>query len=312
MSWKPITLTIPAEVLTLSQAMSGYATAADSALAIAETASALLENSYVPIPDPASAVAAAALIQVQGLLENLEAVAGYSMALHPYQPTVGVGQGLMKSLSFPQILDRFSSEILNQGDVGRPAFDSGTSVEMITIVVGHASPALLLALLEIFTDFLNIKEFKLAARRIAQALDLEKTKKNRFKGSGYPDWDSTSLTDMDFIKSFTSLLKEQVGTLEAYSQSESKAFSELSGIISKKRTKVAKLKDQLDSLVASLSSTASDGIKAIYLQEQGSVALANAMTTQVGQPGAEVGFCAGFSIVAPAPGLTFIKEMLGL
>ena len=303
----------PAALAALLPGLTGLVALANTSLDLVEDALSAASAFYVQQSDPASTSAQVLVQQFKDLVTDLFSVGGYKIVVHPYIPGVGKGAGAFRSLSFPNCVDVICREFDDPGDSRRPVFSSGTEVEIITIIAGAPSPSLFASTIAALNALFSLKEFRLAYRRIVQALELEEERFIRKAGSRLPDWTSYQLRDFQQAGDLEKSLLSTVGMLDGYAKGADNILDSSADLVAKKKAQLTTLQNSLNSASNMFSGGLTNaGVYTMYAKAMGSQGVKNELNKATGGAGHELSFSAGLTMVAPYPGLDILKEILQL
>jgi len=310
-----LTLTEPGGLSGLLSGLSTLATAANATLDAAGIALDAAKVFLSGTAAPQAAAAAALVSDIQAIISDLFGAGFFQIVVHPWTPGVGRGEGPWRHLSFPQAVRAIRESFDDQGDAARPQFSTLAPVEMIALVAGAPSPSIFKTTLEALNVLIDVKEFRLAIRRIEQAFDLEDQRFTLPEGSKPPDWQSVTVREaFPALAPLEDSLHENLAMLEGYALGAVKAVDIAGDLVAAKKQQLTDLQTRLNA-AAALFGQGLSGAGAYGLHIAGTGGndlLKNELNTATGAPGPELSFCAGLCWVGPEGTLTPLKDVLGL
>ena len=186
-------------------------------------------------------------------------------------------------------------------------------METIAVVAGAPSPSLFANTLAALNALLSLGEFRLAERRIGQALELEEKRFEIKGGSRPPDWTPYRLRDFRQAADLERTLLDHLGTVEGYAKGAQSALAEAVKLIAKKKAQAERLSASLNTVATMLAGgLQNSGVYSLYVKTGGTQAAGRELKKAGGGAGHELSFCAGLAIVAASPALAPLKEILSL
>ena len=307
-----------AEPPGLSALASGFGSLASAANATLDAAGTALDAAKVFLSGtsvPQAAAAAGLVAEAQGLLGDLFGAGFYQLIVHPWTPGVGRGEGPWRHLDFPRCVRAVADSLDDAGDPERPRFSSAAPVELVCLVAGAPSPALFRPVLQAFAALTDASAFRLALRRLEQALELERTRFELPEGSRPPDWQSATLRDaFPALAPLEDTLRRQLATLEGYAAGGTSAVDIAMELLTAKRAQLTELQNALATATALFGQgLARAGTYGLHVAGTGGNALLKSeLASAVGAPGPELSFCAGVCWVGVQGTLTRLAELLAL
>jgi hypothetical protein len=310
-----ITFVPPATLATLLDDVDTLATAANATLDVAgaglDAAKVLLTGTV----SPDAAAAAALVTQGEGLIGDLFGAGLYKIFAHPWQHGVGHGDGVFRSLSFPNCVQTIAQSFDDQGDPARPQFSPLAPMEMVALIPGGPSPSIFAQVLAAVNTLIDSREFRLARRRLDQAFELERTRFNIVQGSRLPDWESVTVRDiLPALRPLETALRELIAMLKGYAAGGNKAVDAALDLIVTKRAQLADLQNKLAAASALFGQGLSGaGVYGLHVTgAAGTAGLKAALLSASGAPGPELSFCAAVVCVGLDGTLAPVAERLNL
>jgi hypothetical protein len=299
----------------LASGIASLASAADTTLGVAEDALAAAQVFLGGAGAPQAAAAQALVGAAEVLVNDLFGVGFYQVFAHPWQHGVGRGEGLFRTLSFPNCTAAIVGSFDDQGDPERPQFSALAPLELIALIAGGPSPAIFATVLDAFNALIDSKEFRLAARRLAQAIELDATRYTIATGSRLPDWQSVTLREaFPALNSMEDALRDNLAMLKGYAAGADNALDIAADLIAAKRAQLQTLQSRLAAATALFGQGLNGaGVYALHVTgAPGSAGLKAALAGATGAPGPELSFCAGVCWVGVEGTLTGVREVLAV
>jgi hypothetical protein len=310
-----INLAEPLGLGDLASSITSLAGAADTTLGVAEDALAAAQVFLSGVSSPQGAAAQALVAQAEGLVNDLFGIGFYQVFAHPWQYGVGSGEGIFRTLSFPNCIAAIVKSFDDYGDPERPQFSALAPLEMIVLIAGGPNPAIFQQVLTAFNALIGSKEFALALRRLQQAIELDATRTTIKVGSRLPDWQSVTLREaFPALNPLEDALRENLAMLKGYAAGVDNAISAAQDLIAAKRSQLNDLQNALAAATALFGQGLNEaGAYALHVTGAGGNAgLKGALTTATGAPGPELSFCAGVAWVGIDGSLGPLADLLGV
>ena len=315
-SWQPgLQLSPPSGFDALADGVGSLAAAAGTVLDATGAALDAAKLFLTGVAAPQAAAASALVAGAQDLVNDLFGTGAFTIAVHPWTPGVGRGEGAWRHLDFPRLVQALAESFDDASDRARPQFSGAADVEMIVVAAGAASPTAFAGLLEALEALLGTREFALAARRVRQALALEREQYAAPVGSRPPDWRSVTVREaFPGLAPVEAALQENLALLEGYAAAGETAVDAAADLIAAKQAQLATLQSRLDDAAALLAGGISGtGVYKLAVAGTGGTALLrNELLSATDAPGPELSFCAGVALVGGAGSLAAIREVMAL
>jgi len=221
----------------------------------------------------------------------------------------------MRSLDFPGAARALAASMDDRADALRPQYSDNAGVEMIALIAGGPSPAIFKQVLEALDTLIAARQFKLAIRRITQALALEDERFSAPQVPTPPDWQGVNVrAAFPALAPLEDALTENLALLEGYAAGAEKAVDIASSLITAKKGQLAALQAKLAAAMALFGQGLNGaGVYALHVNNVGGTALLRSELTTAGNaPGPELSYCAGVCWVAPKDALATLAGILGV
>jgi len=307
-----------ADTLGVSSLLDGLSTLATAANATLDAGGAALNVAKVFLAGTASpqAAAASALVETAtGIVNDLFGAGFFQVVVHPWTPGVSRGTGPFRGLDFPRCARLIRDSLDDAGDAARPQFSPAAPVELVAIIAGAPSPEIFRTTLAALESLLNLKELRLARRRIDQAFELDAQRFTRPRGSTPPDWQSVTAREaLPALAPLEDALKENLALLEGYAAGGETAVDAALALVTRKQAQLTTLQNRLNAAAALFGQGIQGaGVYALHLSGTGGNDFLKAgLDGATDAPGRELSFCAGVAWVAPQGGLATIADLLGI
>ena len=305
----------PAGLSSLVDGVGTLATAANATLDAGETALAAASALLAGPAAPQAAAAAALVTTAQALLNDVFGAGFFHLFAHPWQHGVGAGEGPWRHLPFPRCAQVIGESFDDLADQERPQFSSLAPVEMIVVITGAPSPTIFAQVLDGLNAIMDFREFRLAARRLAQALELEDQRFTISQGSRLPDWRSVTVREaLPALAPVETAIKDALALLESYAAGGQAAVGIATDLIAAKRAQLTALQNNLAAASALFGQgIVGAGVYKVHISGTGgNDLLETQLLSATGGPGVELSFCAGVAWVGPEGTLTTLAGVLGL
>lgn len=303
MSWQPVNFQLPPSLAAVRGNVSAVIGAGDGELSSAD-----IRLSAVPVVsgltvNPVSTQAAQAVTARQSLV-NLLAFDGKLLVVHPWQHTVGQGEGNVRALSAINAIARLADKLTDQQDRNTPT----GAMEAVAILVATASAKDLSSNLSALNAVFPVPELQFVQRRAEQLRDLEKTKWIQRTAPLSPFWKRRQLQQFPALSDSGRYLNQIVATADGYDTENTTPSAELSALIAKKKSYLQQLDSDYTTLQNQLSGSA--GL-ALYVTGSTPATLAQALKTAA-SPGHESTLSTAILFTGQQGQLTALKEIVGL
>jgi hypothetical protein len=305
-TWAPITMRWPEQA---TQWMGDLAGAQDLAGAELGNSSQRLDSiagMATTTPSPVGAAAAAAGAAGRAALAGQLADAPACLAITPFQPGIGQGQGNQRYLSAPNLVQLLAGKLMDN-DPSRPA---GSQCALVVMFLGTRYDQFAAALAR-FNALMPIPALQKAERRAGQLARLEAEKWDMPVATTMPSFAPLPLHKCTVTLAAQQAMSGQLAALEAYGADRA-PMADLAELAGKKAGQQAAKAQQLQELKQSLAGgTADTSMRARFLGPGDAGVLRTALL-EGDTPGHEWVLSAGLLLVGSPAGLSFVKELVGL
>jgi hypothetical protein len=310
--WKKFALATPEQLEPFQEKITRFNGTVNAGLEIVQGAVELAEKTVLFTAKPAAIAAQLFIDSTRQFVEDSFSVGGKKLVVHPWIHKVGKGKGINRHLSFPNAVTAIVNKMGDQWDKKRPAFNM-IEVEAILIIVGAPSPSIFLETIKAFNVLFSLKEFRIAQRRIEQAMKLEKEKLIRKKPAKMPYWSGFELRDIKAMGSVEKSLLSQIKMAEGYAKGVTASLTHTLKLIQKKKAQVEKGTNEWNSAMALFSGGLDGtGTHILYVTGNGIKEVQAKIKKAKFSPGAELSFTAGLCLVAPKGALTIPVDAMKL
>lgn len=306
MNWSPVQMRWPEEAtswlndLAESQGMAGAEL--DSAQARVATLATLVSTS----PGPVGAAAMQAVAAGRAALTGALGEAPLCLVVTPFQSGVGQGSGYQRYLSAPNLLQHMAAKLEDASDDNRPA-DTQHALVLMFLATRYDQLASTLAA---FNTLLPMKDLQRAARRAEQLFGLEADKWELPSAGTLPLWDKLPLERCTITKVAAQVMSGQLSALESYA--DSTPLGDLSTLATRKANQAKSMAKDLADLKAQFADSSANSTMQARLLGPGNNAELRQQLLAGDAPGHEWPLSAGVMLVGSLPGLSFVRELVGL
>lgn len=228
------------------------------------------------------------------------------LVVTPFQSGVGQGTGYQRYLSAPNLLQHMGAKLEDISDDNRPT-ESQYALVLIFLATRYDQLA---TTLEAFNAVLPMKDLQRAQRRAASLFDLDADKWELPSAGMLPLWDRLPLDRCTVTKVAAQAMSGQLSALESYA--DSTPLGDLAALASRKADQAKTLEQNLADLKAQfIDSTASSTMQARLIGPGNNAELRQQLLAG-DAPGHEWPLSAGVMLVGSLPGLSFVRELVGL
>jgi hypothetical protein len=306
MNWSPVQMRWPEEAtswlndLSESQGMAGVEL--DSAQARVATLATLATTS----PGPVGAAAMQAVSAGRAALTGALGEAPMCLVVTPFQSGVGQGSGYQRYLSAPNLLQHMAAKLEDTSDDNRPA-DTQYALVLMFLATRYDQLASTLAA---FNTLLPMKDLQRAERRAEQLFGLEADKWELPSAGTLPLWGKLPLERCTITKVAAQTMSGQLSALESYA--DSTPLGDLSALATRKANQAKSMVKDLADLKARFVDGSANSTMQARLIGPGDNAELRQQLLAGDAPGHEWPLSAGVMLVGSLPGLSFVRELVGL
>ncbi|MEB0090081.1 hypothetical protein RHM65_22205 [Pseudomonas sp. CCI4.2] len=306
-SWAPVTLRWPEQATQWLGGLEMAKTLAGSELVGTALRLADLDGLATTTPGPVAGAAKAAVELGRAALAGQLGQAPACLAVTPFQPGVGQGQGYQRFLSAPNLVQLLADKLLD---------GSGTQLlagEQHALVILFLSTGVeqLAATLARFNAVLPVPDLVRTEKRARHLSRLEIEKWELPSAGPLPRWDALPLERCTLTKTIKQTLSGQLAVLEGYT-ADSSPLGDLSALAQRKAAQSAARDQQLDALKQQLANPSPDGSMLVRQLGPGNPTELRRDLLAAAAPGHEWVLCAGLMLVGPLEGLSLVQELVGL
>lgn len=307
MTWASITLRWPEQATQFLGDLAAAKELAGSALeATGQRLTALAEVATVN-PGSVGAAAGAVVASGRAALAGVLGEAPQYLAVTPFQSGIGQGRGHQRYLSAPNLLQHLGAKLLDASDGRRP---TGEQHALVVLFLATRFDQLADTLAR-FNALLPAPDLVRAERRARHLSRLEQEKWEMPSAGPLPRWRQLPLERCPVTRAASQAVAGQLAALEGYAANSS-PMAELGALASRKAEQRQAREQQLAVLQAQLTGGAADvAIRARLLGPGDPLQLRNALLEDEA-PGHEWVLSAGVMLVGSQPGLSFVRELVGL
>ena len=306
MNWSPVQMRWPEEAtswlndLAESQGMAGVEL--DSAQARVATLATLATTS----PGPVGAAAMQAVTAGRAALTGALGEAPLCLVVTPFQSGVGQGGGYQRYLSAPNLLQHMAAKLEDTSDDNRPA-DTQHALVLMFLATRYDQLA---STLTAFNALLPMKDLQRAERRAEQLFGLEADKWELPSAGTLPLWGKLPLERCTITKVAAQTMTGQLSALESYA--DSTPLGDLSALATRKANQAKSMAKDLADLKAQFADSSANSTMQARLIGPGNNAELRQQLLAGDAPGHEWPLSAGVMLVGSLPGLSFVRELVGL
>ncbi|MCD5970437.1 hypothetical protein [Pseudomonas quasicaspiana] len=309
MSWTPVTMRWPAEAtswmddLKLVKDLAGSESAGTSAR-LAGLANVATTNPG-PLVDAVKDVVAAGRAAMDGQLGEVPAC----ITVTPFQSGVGQGVGNQRFLSAPNLRQVMADKFTDTTDQGRPT----TPQYVLSILFLATSYGQLASTLSRFNALLPIPDLVRAERRAQHLSTLEDEKWVMPTAGPLPRWQSLPLERCTVLKASKQAMSGELAAMESYA-ADSSPLGDLAVMAARKLSKRESRDQMIEELKAMLANSREDVTMRAQLLGPGTPEELRKGLRQDDDdaPGHEWVLSSGVMLVGSLPGLSFVRELVGL
>ncbi|MGP3790302.1 hypothetical protein [Pseudomonas sp. B392_1p] len=306
MTWSPITLRWPEQatqwLANLTAAQDLAVSELDNTAQRLSVLDGLATTDLSPVGSPARSAGAAGRAALTGQLAEPLAC----LAVTPFQFGMGQGQGKQRYLSAPNLMEMLASKLVDN-DPARPA---GPQCALVILFLATRYDQFAASLAR-FNALLPIPDLVKAEHRAGQLARLESEKWELPVASTLPGFASLSLHSTTLPSAAQRAMSAQLAALEGYAADQA-PLADLVNLAGKKAAQHAAQAQRLNELRAAVANNGADGSMRARFLGPGTAAELRDALLEGEVPGHEWVLCAGLVLIGSQPGLSFVKELVGL
>jgi hypothetical protein len=257
-------------------------------------------------PGPVGAAAAQAVAAGRAALAGALGEAPLCLVVTPFQSGVGQGSGYQRYLSAPNLLQHMGAKLEDSSDDNRPG---DQQYALVLMFLGTRYDQLATAL-SAFNRILPTADLQRAERRAQQLFDLESEKWELPTSGMLPIWDKLPLDRCTVTKVAGQVMSGQLAALEGYA--DSSPLGDLASMATRKASQAKAQAKRLDDLKAQFADSPADSTMQARFIGPGNAAELRKQLLAGSAPGHEWPLSAGVILVGSLPGLSFVRELVGL
>jgi hypothetical protein len=257
-------------------------------------------------PGPVGAAAMQAVSAGRAALTGALGEAPLCLVVTPFQSGVGQGSGYQRYLSAPNLLQHMAAKLEDTSDDNRPAAPQHALVLMFLATRYDQLASTLAA----FNTLLPMKDLQRAERRAEQLFSLESDKWELPSAGTLPLWGKLPLERCTITKVAAQTMSGQLSALESYA--DSTPLGDLSALATRKANQAQSMAKGLADLKARFADSSASSTMQARLIGPGNNAELRQQLLAGDAPGHEWPLSAGVMLVGSLPGLSFVRELVGL
>lgn len=300
MTWNTAQFSWPASIETIfSETVSPLETAKQQC----DTHSDLLDNlSSLEIEKSETATGVSNSGSLILELDNLLNGVGYIGISHPWQHTVGQGEGHHRALSAPNALHNLSQSLKHS------SIHLSNPIDCIGVLLTGNNVSSLLNQLRSFNAVFPIPELQFAERKAAQILDIENSKLVLPNQKAPTNLKPRAIKQTQTLKHIQQVTGNSLDNLSSMNLENTMPIDELNQVIEQKKILLEKRQSDYDNLKASLSGAE---FFSYFTTGQDVIDIARNIE-QSNYPTHEWTHSVAIVLIAPSGKLEVLKEVLGL
>jgi hypothetical protein len=306
MNWNPVTMRWPEQATSWLEGLATSQGLADLELNSTKERVAALASLATTSPGPVGAAAMQAVAAGRAALAGAMGEAPLCLVVTPFQSGVGQGSGYQRYLSPPNLLQHMGAKLEDTSDDKRPG-DSQYALVLIFLGTRYDQLASALAA---FNSVLPMKDLQRAQRRASQLFDLEADKWELPSAGTLPLWDKLPLDRCTVTKVAAQAMSGQLSALESYA--DSTPAGDLASLATRKAQQAQAMAGKLADLKNQFAGADASSVMQARLIGPGNGAELRAELLAGDAPGHEWPLSAGVMLVGSLPGLSFVRELVGL
>lgn len=305
--WAPVTMRWPVQATEWMGQLSAAQGLAGSELTSTAKRLADLSGKTSTSPGPVGGAAQGAIAAGRAALADQMGEAPACLVVTPFQSGIGQGRGYQRFLSAPNMLQQLASKLVDVSDTGRP---DGQQHALCLMFLATRFDQLAASLAR-FNALLPMPDLVRAERRARHLSKLETEKWEIPTAGALPRWQDLPLERCTVVKAAQRSMAGQIAVLESYA-ADSSPMADLSALANRKVAQQQGRDKQLADLKALLADGNPDSSMRARLIGPGNATELSRRLLAGDAPGHEWVLCAGALLVGSEPGLSFVRELVGL
>ncbi|MBF8766671.1 hypothetical protein IR009_15735 [Pseudomonas putida] len=306
MSWAPVQLRWPEQATAFMADLDSIQDLAAQALTDTVERVSALASLATTAPGLVGAAANQVASAARAALDSALGEPPLALVVTPFQSGVGQGTGYQRYLSAPNLLRHMADKLTDTSDDSRPAGQSHALVLMFVATrYDHLASAL-----SAFNTVLPMKDLQRAERRAQHLFDLEVDKWTLPAAGMLPLWGKVPLERCTVTKTAKQAMAGQLAALESYA--DSSPAGDLAALIVRKAEQAKTMVNTLSALKAQFAGSTPNTTTRARLIGPGTNAELARKLLAGDAPGHEWPLSAGVMLVGSLPGLSFVRELVGL
>ncbi|SMD00484.1 hypothetical protein [Pseudomonas sp. URIL14HWK12:I5] len=306
MTWNAVTMRWPSNSTSWLSDLDAAKDLAASELASTGTRLAALQDMVTTSPNPVGGMAAAAVAAGREGLASALGEVPKCLVVTPFQSGVGQGRGLQRYLSAPNMLNHLGSKL---GDVTDQNSPGGEQYALVVMFLGTRYDHFA-STLGRFNAVLPLPDLQRAQNRAVRLFELEAVKWELPSAGALPRWGELPLERSTITKAASQAMAGQLAALESFAASS--PMADLQALATRKAERSAAMAKQLDDLKAQFDGATADTTMTARLIGPGNAVELRRQLLAGTAPGHEWPISAGAMLVGSLPGLSFVRELVGL
>ncbi|ANY90430.1 hypothetical protein [Pseudomonas putida] len=306
MTWSPVKMQWPREATKWMADLAEAKNVAGAELTSTATRLQGLDGLATTAPGPVGAIAEQAVAAGRAALASQMGQAPACLAVTPFQSGIGQGRGHQKYLSAPNLLQQLANKLTDVTDTGRP---TGEQYALVVLFLGTRYDQFAETLGR-FNALLPIPDLVRTERRSRHLSVLEQEKWVIPGAGALPRWGGLPLERCTVVKAAKQSMASQIAMLESYA--DSSPLGDLAGLAARKSALQQARDQKLADLQASLAGGQAEVSMRARLIGPGVAQDLRRDLLQGEAPGHEWVLSAGVVLVGSLPGLSFVRELVGL
>lgn len=307
MTWNPVSMRWPEKAAEWMDALNVAKDLASGELASTEGRLAALDGLAATTPGPVGAIAQGLIAAGRAAMAGQLGEAPACITVTPFQSGVGQGQGNQRFLSSPNVLQVLANKLTDSTDSARPT-EPQYALVVLFLATNYGQLA---STLSKFNALLPIPDLVRAQRRAEHLSTLEEEKWVMPTAGPLPRWQSLPLERCTVLKASKQAMSGELAAMESYA-ADSSPLGDLAVMAARKLSQRQSRDQMLDELKAMLSSGAEDVTMRARLLGPATPQELSKQLLADDAPGHEWVLSAGAMLVGSLPGLSFVRELVGL
>lgn len=309
MSWTPVTTRWPEQSTQWMEGLSAAKELAGGELTSTTQRLAALATLATTDPGPLGEAVQDVIAAGRAAMDSQLNEVPVCITVTPFQSGVGQGQGNQRYLSAPNLLQVMADKLTDETDQTRPTEQK----HALLILFLATSYEQLAGTLSRFNALLPIPDLVRAERRAQQLSTLEAEKWVMPTAGPQPRWQSLPLERCTVVKASKQAMSGELASMESYA-ADSSPLGDLAVMAARKLSHRESRDQLLTDLKAMLASGAEDVTMRAQLLGPGTPDELRKSLLQDDDdaPGHEWVLSSGVMMVGSLPGLSFVRELVGL